>query len=251
LGKAFLNIGLHEIALELFNESLKINNSHPDLAMIQCEIAAALINNRRYVESLSFLEKSLEIQKNKFKDKPYNPDLAQTYLHISNAFAGNEEFVKSLDYSLKSLEINEKIYENNTKHPNLAVCYGYVSLAYFNMVKKHYKNADENEKTRDYLLKYVDYSEKSIEIFNESCVNGHPYLKILKGICEKQLEYSLELFKIYETVYKDNRGHPDVINACCLILSSVRNIVKMNMPNWKKQTWQALLKAIDNAHASF
>jgi hypothetical protein len=275
--------------MESMKEHLKNKTSHPKLALCYSRVSAAYTsayifkkhynnadnddNDDDCEETSDYLrkgvyysEESIKIYDLFFKDIPNHPDLAAALKTAAIANGNNGNYQKQLEYSLRSSKIYETVYKDKPdylKH-DLAFCYSCVSEAYLYMYNRYYKNAECEEK-RDYLLNGLHYSKKSIEIlqlfFEEKL--DHPYLihalkfaaiaygydhEYEKQHSLKSLEYSLKLFEI---VHKDKRGHPDVINACYLILSSVYNIVKMNMPNWKEQTWQALLKAIHNAHANF
>ncbi|MCL2589582.1 MAG: tetratricopeptide repeat protein [Betaproteobacteria bacterium] len=98
-----------------------------NLAAVYNAIGEVYRNQKKYTESLNWLNKSLEIRE-KILGKDH-PETAQTYNNIALVYDAKGHYAKALEWYQKDLAISEKTLGSN--HPDTAKTYNNIGMVYF------------------------------------------------------------------------------------------------------------------------
>ncbi len=202
IGNVYYLTGRHELALEEYNEALRITESvqhdekHLYSAPTNLGIGNVYYGKLQYEEAFRYFKNALETNREILGDA--HPYVANSYLSLGNLYRNKGSYNLAQENYSKALEINQGVFGDN--HPDVATTYvgiadifkssgGYeIALQYYNQALIIYsKFLDErNPKFGSIYLGFADvaknkgdyqeaikYYEKALEVFSNSVGEVH------------------------------------------------------------------------------
>lgn len=131
IGLIMVNKGNYELALESYNQALKVTSeiqgkNHPDLATLLNNISWVYHTKRDYAKALEYSYKTLTIFISNYG--PLHPDVASSHNNLGWTYFANKDYKNAVDHYKKALSIFNKIFP--AVHPDIAVCYNNLGTIY-------------------------------------------------------------------------------------------------------------------------
>jgi CHAT domain-containing protein len=201
LGFIQLNKGRNDLALQQFNEALRLyrkwySEKSQKTALCYTNLALANLSEGNQAQAMEFQQKALRISEQNYTETA--EELADAYTNMGLVSSGQDPEI-TLAYYHKALKIYQKIYGDN--HPKTAITYNNIAL--MNLEEKKYEAALKNFRqalairqnlneadhpntafiytnmgrifeTQEDYEKAFTYQQQALEIYQKSYGSKHP-----------------------------------------------------------------------------